>query len=148
MLNKLLLVLFSISVFAVSGCTNDKPEPETLVEVVPMEVSYISKANTVEVMSSQNKQRTFEVKHHVKGKDVYVECIVSNFKFTKGKQANTEGEGHIDLYLNGKKVDEIYTAAFIAKELPAGKHTMKIELVHNDSTKYNLNEEFEIIISE
>lgn len=146
-MRKLILLPFILTALVVSGCTNDKPQPETFMEIIPMEVTNISNEKTIEAMASQNKQRSFEVKHHVKARDVYVECIVSNFKFTKGKKVNSEGEGHIDLYLNDKKVDEIYTAAFIAKELPTGKHTIRVELVNNDSTTYNLSKEFEVTIA-
>ncbi|KEF38586.1 hypothetical protein M670_02212 [Schinkia azotoformans MEV2011] len=88
------------------------------------------------------------VKHQVKGKDIYVECVISNFTFSKKdhKKINQNGFGYMQLYLNNQKIDNIYTAAFIVKGLPAGKHQIKLELVHNDGTPYNIQKEFDVTI--
>lgn len=144
-MKKNLIGLFILSLI-VTGCTNDKPHPETNTHVIPMEADHSTNIPSVEVTSIQN-QRSLDVKHQIKGNDVYVECIVTNFTFTKGKEKNVDGEGHIELYLNGQKVDEIATAAFIIKGLPSGKHTIKLELVHNDSLKYNINKDFDVSIA-
>ncbi len=138
------LLILSLSLVG-TACTNDKPHPETNTQVVPMEVEYSKVIPSIEVSGTQI-QRSLDVKHEIKGNDVYVECVVANFTFTKGKDKNVDGEGHIELYLNGEKVDEIATAAFIIKELPSGNHTVKLELVHNDSLKYNISKEFDVSI--
>lgn len=104
----------------------------------------------VEVISqSQNDlNNPISVKHQVKGNDIYVECVISNFNFSTrdDKKLNKNGYGYLQLYLNGKKIDNIYTAAFIIKGLPVGKHQIKLELVHNDSTPYGVAKEFEVTI--
>jgi hypothetical protein len=127
------------------GCTNDKPHPETNTRVIPVKVEGVRNIPYVEVSTMQN-QRSIDVKHQIKANDVYVECIVSNFTFTKDKEKNVDGEGHIELFLNGEKVDEISTAAFIIKELPFGNHTIRLELVHNNSMKYNISQDFKVSI--
>lgn len=88
------------------------------------------------------------VKHQVKGKDIYVECVISEFTFSKRdhKKINQNGVGYLELYLNGNKIDNIYTAAFIIKGLPVGKHQIKLALVHNDGTPYNIQKEFDVTI--
>lgn len=90
---------------------------------------------------------TLHVKHEVRGKDVFVECVIDRFSFTKGVHRKKEGEGHIDVYVNGQKVTEVFTAAFVVRGLPPGKHVVRLELVHNDATKYGVFHEFEVNIS-
>lgn len=99
-------------------------------------------------LSQKPLDNPMSVKHLVKGNDIYVECVISNFTFSKreGNKINQTGTGYLQLYLNGKKIDNIYTAAFIIKGLPAGKHLIKLELVHNDGTPYSIEEEFEVTI--
>ena len=69
-------ILFIILTILVS-CQNDKPKPETKREfslVSPKQV-FASSFVTEEVEDS------FFVKHHVKGRDVYIECIVKGASF-------------------------------------------------------------------
>ena len=146
------LIVISIFFISLTGCEDKQPEPEANNQIVAMEVFDFTNIIAIETISqkanTKKEPRTMTVQHHVKGNDVYVECIVSDFYFEKSKTSNAAGEGHIDLYLNDKKVDEISTAAFIVKGLPAGKHKIKIELVHYDSSSYNLSEEFIVTIKE
>lgn len=96
-----------------------------------------------------NQSNSFvSVKHQVKGKDIYVECVISDFTFSKRdhKKINQNRSGYLQLYLNGQKIDNIYTAAFIIKGLPVGKHQIKLELVHNDGTPYNVQKEFDVTV--
>lgn len=85
--------------------------------------------------------------HRVMNGDLYVECIVPNFNFSQEQASKKNGDGHLVLYLDGAKVDEIYRAAFIIKDLPAGKHKLKVQVVHNDNTPYkSLEKEIEVEI--
>jgi hypothetical protein len=111
-------------------------------ESVPFSIS----SSLSEQAEAVSGKRTLAVKHYVRGKDVLIECVVDHFSFVKGKKIKKDGEGHIDVYLNGRKVNEISTAAFIVKGLPSGKHAIRLELVHNDSSKYDLFHEFEVNI--
>ncbi|WP_017753602.1 hypothetical protein [Calidifontibacillus oryziterrae] len=98
---------------------------------------------------SQYNKNLMSVKEFVKGNDVFVECVISDFTFSKrdGTKKNKQGYGFLQLYLNGKKIDNIYTAAFIIKGLPIGKHQIKLELVNNDGTPYGIEHNFEVEIS-
>jgi uncharacterized lipoprotein YajG len=135
------IVLF----FMLVACGNSKPKPETTVKVVPITAVHQQEPAVMEVMSKQNQQE-IHIQYQVKGHDVYIECYIPHFSFQKNKRKNVNGEGHLHLYLNGKMVDEITTAAFILKGLPAGKHTLKVEMVHNDSTTYHISKEVEVSI--
>ncbi|WP_181536592.1 hypothetical protein [[Anoxybacillus] calidus] len=136
------LIMTFIILIVFTGCNNDKPEPETKVHIEPV----MSRDEAMPVLL-QTDERTMNVKHQVRGTDVFIECIVTNFSFKSGKRKKVDGEGHVNLYVNGQKVDEVSTAAFILKGLPKGKHVIRLELVHNDSSKYGLHHEFEVNIS-
>ncbi|AGT31410.1 hypothetical protein M493_05560 [Geobacillus genomosp. 3] len=83
-----------------------------------------------------------QVKHEVKGNDIFIECFAVQFPFRKG-----DGGGHINVYLNGQKMTEVYTAAFIVRGLPSGKHVIRLELVYNDGKAAGMAHEFEVTIS-
>ncbi|WP_096199231.1 hypothetical protein [Bacillus sp. FJAT-45350] len=124
------------------GC--EKLEDESLKSV---QVESLHRQQAIEV-SVEKKERSLKVNHQVKGKDVYIECIVNDFSFSKdnaGKLHN-EGEGHLQLYVDGQKVDSIYQAAFIVKGLPQGNHEIKVELVRNNHEPYGIEEEFTVSI--
>ncbi|MGG3842491.1 hypothetical protein [Anoxybacillus kestanbolensis] len=97
------------------------------------------------IVFAKQKQALF-VKHHVKGNNVFVECVVDQFTFTKGKHPKKDGQGRIHIYVNGKRVSETTTAAFVIRGLPVGKHTIRLELVHNDASKYDVSHEFTVTI--
>ncbi|MFC0297603.1 hypothetical protein [Geobacillus jurassicus] len=82
-----------------------------------------------------------QVKHEVKGSDVFIECVAVQFPFRKGS-----GGGHVNVYVNGQKMTEVYTAAFIVRGLPSGKHTIRLELVYNDGKATGIVHEFDVVI--
>ncbi|OEH93952.1 hypothetical protein BFG57_10675 [Bacillus solimangrovi] len=95
----------------------------------------------------QTDNQSIKVKHSVKGNDVYVECYIPDFHFiNKGETARKNSEGYIQLSLNGQRIDNIYTAAFIVRGLPAGKHELKIALVKNEERAYGVEKTIEITI--
>lgn len=83
-------------------------------------------------------ERTIHVEHHVRGNDVYLECIISNFTFKQSGGLKKDGEGHLNVVIDGQRTEKISTAAFIIKGLSKGEHTLKIQVVHNDLTNYPL----------
>jgi hypothetical protein len=52
----------------------------------------------------------------------------------------------MNLYVDEKKTDEIHTAAFIIKGLEKGTHTISLELLHNDSSKYHLKKTWNVTV--
>ena len=127
-----------------TGCGTDDPKPPEAF-VSPLETVHYS-PEAIEVSKALN-ENNMTVRHHVKEKDVYVEVVIPGFNFSEmNKKEKVSGEGYIQLYLNGKKIDEIHQAAFIVKGLPSGKHSLKIEIVQNDSTPYGVEKEFTVTI--
>ncbi|OQM46335.1 hypothetical protein B6A27_06830 [Anoxybacillus sp. UARK-01] len=127
---KQLAMVFAIA--ALTACVHHKPQPETMQQV--------SAAVSMQAPAAQ----TMHVKHEMRGKDVLVECVIDHFSFTKGDKAH--GNGHINVYLNGQKINEVFTAAFVLRGLPSGKHQIRLELVRDDESKYGVSSEFEVNI--
>lgn len=94
---------------------------------------------TISENVANNLERTLHVNHHVRGNDVYLECMIPNFTFKQSGGHKTEGEGHLNVIVDGQRTEKISTAAFIIKGLTKGEHTLKIQVVHNDLTNYNLD---------
>lgn len=126
----------------ITACTNDKPEPEGF--------KFHQKENKQAKMvvgAMKNESRNFQVRHHVNGNNVYVECYIPNFTFNGQKQSKKEGEGHLMVFVDGKKMSDIYSAAFVIKGLAKGNHLIKVELAYNDSTSYKLSKEWKVNIT-
>ncbi|WP_299086923.1 hypothetical protein [uncultured Metabacillus sp.] len=140
---KRLLALFVI-ILCLSGCTEDKPRPEGSVNVIPIQIADVSK-DAIEVVS-QKSQSPFTIKHHVRNRAVYVECYIPNFIFKEAGGKKVAGEGHLTVYVDGKKVDDMNTAAFVVRGLEQGNHIITVEVVHNDSSSYNLKKTWEVTI--
>ncbi|WP_121661301.1 hypothetical protein [Metabacillus litoralis] len=128
----------------VTGCVEDKPRPEGNLEVVPLQVVNHS-FEAVEVINQQRKMN-ISVKHHIRDQDVYVECYIPSFTFKERGGNKVDGEGHLQLSVDGKVVDHIQTAAFVIRGLEKGTHTFEIEVVHNDSTSYELKKSWNATI--
>ncbi|MFS0823733.1 hypothetical protein [Bacillus sp. 1P02SD] len=101
---------------------------------------YFSETSEVEI------ERSFEVEHQVRGNDVYLECIISNFTFKQSGGQKRDGEGHLNVMVDGKRIEKISTAAFIIRGLSKGEHTLTIQVVHNDLTKYPLEHKIHVQI--
>lgn len=136
-------LFFSILVMAMSfasGGNGDGEVTYAATRTIPFNDDYSR------VVTSLEENERMIVKYDVKEKDIYVECFVKDFTFSKERagQLKQDGEGHVQLFINGNKVDSIYTSSFIIKALPVGTYTIKIELVHNDYTPYGISKEFEV----
>ncbi|KAA9025992.1 hypothetical protein [Niallia endozanthoxylica] len=127
-----LVVLFCL--LTLSACQKDIPEPET------KDISSSSNV-TVEASSMRIAQEdTFFVKYHVKGRDVYIECIAKNASF-RNKSAK------IVLLIDGKDKTEYQNAAFIVKGLQPGPHHMKLELFKENEAVAAAVKEMDILIN-
>ena len=142
-MKQLLTLVFLL--FVSTGCVEDKPKPESNVEIVPMQVADL-KQDSIEVIVHQQKSLELTIKHHVRNQDVYVECYIPHFTFKEKGGNKRNGEGHIDVFVDGKKVNEMNTAAFIIKGLEKGVHEMRLEVIHNDSSSYDLTKTIEFTI--
>ncbi|MDX8364942.1 hypothetical protein [Cytobacillus sp. IB215665] len=141
---KMFTIYLLLAMSIIQACGNEKPTPETDVTVLSVRDNNLDKV-AIQATTQQTTSK-ISITHLVKGQDVYVECYVPNFVFQKEKKANKNGEGHIEVFVNNKKVETISTAAFVIKGLPKGTYNIKIDLVHNDSTSYQQTKEFQVTI--
>ncbi|MBS4189099.1 hypothetical protein KHA94_02565 [Bacillus sp. FJAT-49705] len=136
------LYIISSLLLIVSGCHRDKPKPET--KIVSQHVQFIKLNNEIPVIGAVAPINTpFFVKHQVKGKDVLIECIVNGVTF---RESSSTDKGKIILYIDGKKREEFSTAAFIVKDLSAGTHRLKLEVVKGENSSPFMNKEFFVTI--
>ncbi|MEK3855246.1 lipoprotein [Cytobacillus sp. FSL H8-0458] len=136
-------IFILLVIFVLAACQKDIPEPETKAEASPP-VNAVKAEQLLPVSGVESSAKDpFFVRHQIKGKEVFVECIARDVSFRK--QSSKE-RGKILLYINGKKKDEIHSAAFIIKGLPSGKHLIGLELVKGDSAEASLKREFLVVI--
>ncbi len=135
-MGRTIIILLIIGLLA-TGCSKDRPRALTELEIIP--VSYTEEGKNVLEVISQQKTKAIKINHHIKNKDVYVECYIPDFVFKEKGGSRKNGEGHLGILVDGKLIDEIYTAAFILKNFPKGEHSLKVEVFHNDSSSYNLS---------
>ncbi|WP_052947869.1 hypothetical protein [Aneurinibacillus tyrosinisolvens] len=88
------------------------------------------------------------VSHSIEGDTVYLSFLTRNFSYTpEGVRApNRQGEGHINVWVDGKK-SSVYEGK---KEIPAlvpGVHRFAVELAQNSNKPYSGTKiEFEITV--
>jgi hypothetical protein len=89
-----------------------------------------------------------DVTHSLKENDLYLNLKVTGFRFSvenMGKE-NRNGEGHIHLYLDGKKVAKVFESQYVLKDLPAGQHQVVVELAHNNHESYGVKRSFHVVV--
>lgn len=139
------LVIMFLILSITTGCVEDKPRPEGNVEILPLQVVNHT-AQAVEVINQQQKMN-LTVKHHVRDQNVYVECYIPSFTFKEKGGKKVNGEGHIRVSVDGEKMNDINTAAFVVKGLDRGRHEILLEVVHNDLTTYNMKKSWNVTIN-
>ncbi|MDR7076407.1 hypothetical protein J2Y03_001410 [Neobacillus niacini] len=88
-----------------------------------------------------NQNPTLFVQSKVKSNNVFVECILTGISFRESDQ-KVQKVGKVIIWLDGKRTQEVNTAAFIIKNLPPGRHEVKLEVVDLKNVSYGLTNEF------
>lgn len=81
-----------------------------------------------------------KINYKIKGKDVYIECIIPDFSFQKAKS-----QGNVHVFLNDKKYKEVNQAAFILKDLPDGDHKITLKFL-GENGAYRYTKSFHVHI--
>ncbi len=115
----------------ISGFEKNRSQPVTYTDVFPIKNSDLK------------QDESFYVRHQVKNNDVLIECIVQGITF---RDINANNKGKIIIYVDGKKREEISSAAFIIKGLSSGTHRLKLEVIKTNDASYNLQKEFYVTI--
>lgn len=89
---------------------------------------------------------TLEVSHQLVNRDLHLTLKVTNFTFSlenMGKE-NKDGEGHVHLYVDGKKVMKLFANSYVWKDMQPGQHLVTVELAHNNHDSYGVKQEFQV----
>jgi hypothetical protein len=121
-----------------------------LIGVVACFELYAYAAKTAETGSSQVHQHppSLDVTHALKENDLYLSLKVEGFSFSlenMGKEKRP-GEGHVHLYLDGKKVAKIFEPQYVLKDLPSGHHEVVVELAHNNHESYGVKKSLHVTV--
>ncbi|KHF40808.1 hypothetical protein [Halalkalibacter okhensis] len=138
-------VLIFISIFSpIVSANSDFTENNDLqdLHIVPFQ-------NTGVVQIQVGGKRELDVYHEVRQNDLFVECFVNHFSFNHEKAGalHQEGEGHIRLYINDEHVGTLYEPAFLIEDLSSGEYEIRVVVVKNDLTSYELEESFVVTIN-
>lgn len=98
---------------------------------------------STEVLSAMTQvQDDFQVGFSTKGTSVFVDCYTREYSFTPNSEKPLAS---VLVYVDGKKMDEMRTAAFIIKDLSQGTHRMKVKLI-DDQKQTTYTKEFSVHI--
>jgi hypothetical protein len=129
---------YFILMFAVvlSACQRDIPKPENnVIEVFAAENSIIK----------ENKKNSFHVKSFVRGNNVFIECMITNFSFRE-RDHSQDNSGKMLVLIDGKRYKEYSTAAFIIKDLESGHHRITLQIVNQNGHLTSLKREIVVVI--
>ncbi|RFU61173.1 hypothetical protein [Bacillus sp. V59.32b] len=131
---KLLISLCAL-LMIVSACGQKIPEPENKSK----KIGFIEHPAAQVASFKINSLEEFEVKHFIKGNSMYVECFLKNFAFS---QSSKKRRAFTRMFLDGRKINDYRTAAFVVKAIPEGKHEVKLEIYDENGKPTGLVKKF------
>ncbi|MBO1004911.1 hypothetical protein [Pseudogracilibacillus auburnensis] len=126
-MRKRLLCVFLL--LLVAGCVQKVPEPQSI---------------HVEASETKRIHTSLDIRHHVHGNNVRVECIVEGVSFIDGP--TDQERAKIVLYIDDQLYGEFHTAAFIVKNMKSGTHKMNLEVVQPSNRSLGLKQQFFVTI--
>lgn len=128
-------------ILLLSGCQQDIPKPESNMMMMHENVQEEGKDLPV---TGTLPESSFLVHHQVNGKNVLVECRLTDISF---RSDNTNKQsGKIVVYIDGKKTEVVHSPVFIIKGLSQGSHLITLEVVNKDNQPYPLKKELKVLI--
>ncbi len=109
-----------------SGCRQELPEPEV-----------------INAQASEQAQ-LMKVHHTMQGNSLLIECFVPSISFSPTNGTNEQAK--IRLSINGQFHSEYETAAFIVKNVPKGKHRIKLDIVKLDNEPLGMSKQFLVTV--
>lgn len=103
--------------FLVTGCQSQHEEKQITKQDPAVPV--------MQQVQSEMKQQGF-LKYKVQGSSVYIESTFQDFHLESTQLKKDEKTGYFTVYVDGKRVGNEYTAAFVVKHLSKGKHKMTV----------------------
>lgn len=130
----------------ISGCQKDmqvqesKPLVKSIFKTNFMEATYVKAKH----FRNEGTPSLF-VHYETRGTNLFVECIVNGISFRE-KDQSKQKVGKMIVWIDGKKSQEISSAAFVIKQLPSGNHRFKLEVVNLQNVPYGISKEFMVNI--
>lgn len=122
------LALLSVAVLA--GCSvspgSSASAPASPAGPAP---SAVAARPTIEVVSPADGAT-------IKGTELTVRVETTGLKFVNPSNSPVPGEGHLHLVLDERPLEMSVTPGFVFKALAPGPHTLRSELVQNDTTPF------------
>ncbi|WP_409305307.1 hypothetical protein [Peribacillus sp. SCS-155] len=132
------LILFLLLI--TSACNHDIPEPENKIEnKTQVEKKDVEAAGPVSATGAE----PFIVKYNQKGDSLFIECLLKDYTFS---DAPGKPQVFVSMYMDGRKLGDYQTAAFIVKEIPEGTHKVKLMVKDPDGHTEGLSREFTVYI--
>jgi hypothetical protein len=135
---KVLISVFTLLVI-VSACGNKLPEPEN----GSKKIGFLAHPQASAASIQAQNDESFDVKYFVKENSLYLDCFVKDFTFSP--LPNKE-QASIRLYVDGRKLNDYDTAAFVVKSIPTGRHEIKLEIFHKNGKPAGLAKSFNVNI--
>lgn len=129
---KWLIVIFTMITLA--GCRTNIPEPES-----------ISPSASMDEAEAQTMEKSWTVKHLLRGNNIFVELIVPGVSFSNNG-TNSQKKGQVSVYVNGQHYQTYHTAAFIVRGLSAGSHQIEIKLTDEANRSLGYEKSFTVSI--
>lgn len=135
---KWLFTLVTLLLIA-TACGNKIPEPENNSN----KKDFLDNQTASAASLRPNGDEDFEVRYYSRGNSLYVDCFLKDFAFSsKAKKQRAQ----VRFYLDGKKINDYKTAAFIVKGIPEGQHHIKLEILHENGKPAGLGKNFTVNI--
>ncbi|TYR82609.1 hypothetical protein FZC66_03165 [Priestia megaterium] len=128
--------IFVLCVVSLVACQQAKSKSEIQPET---KSALLIENESLETFSGQQKKSALTVHQHVKGNNVYVECIIDGFSFAND-------QGFLQVKIDGKSIEQVKQAAFVLKNLSKGSHDITIELMKTETESYHLMNAFTVDI--
>lgn len=136
-----LLAIFLIGIL--SGWQKNILTPESQLETVPFagQMNLIPLGVFPVYSQNPNEIPSFVVHYKIRGKNVFVECVLTGISFRESDQSKQK-VGKLLVWIDGMRTKEVTSAAFIMKGLSPGDHKVKLEVVNLNNIPYGLTKEF------
>jgi hypothetical protein len=136
------LILSMIILGIISGCQMDVPKSETMPKIGQMDHYGSFQEDIIPVFSQYTSDYpSLFVQYETKGNNVFVECILTGISFRESDKSKQK-IGKMVVWIDGRKKQEVTSAAFIVKGLSPGNHKLKLEVVQLNNKSYGIMKEF------
>lgn len=139
-------LLAIIAMMQITGCQKDIPKPETKPRL--NQLQGIGGMKTMSVLASKpmtNNEPSLSVQYQTKGQNVFVECVMTGISFLES-DLSKQKVGKILIWVDGQRQQEATAAVFIIKQLSAGSHHLRLEVVDLKNKPYGVSKEFTVTI--